>query len=380
MTTTDDSHHPASFTVRPGTEGEGVGHADVPESLMPGTEEYIEDPRHYGIEHGVSWPEDVPRGQNDMHWRFEDDPKGARRAELRIAACWTVTMLCGIGLAWVYVAGGQAQIEGALLFAAFAGLGVGFVLWARDLLPGHDVIASRGGLTHVSDEADRRLAVQSLGRGLEPMARRPFLAKMLGGVLTVFGIGLVFPIASLGPRVEGQFAVTPWRRGMRAVSENGTPVKPSDIEANGVLTVFPDTGEDLGSPAMAQSAVLLINVAFAPFQVLPGREDWHIGAVGSGDCIVGFSKICTHAGCPVSLYDWSAHKLVCPCHQSTFAVLEDCKPIFGPAPRNLAQLPLGVDNAGYIVSRSDFNEPVGPGYWNRPIRVNPDTGAAVRYS
>ncbi|MHB8505116.1 MAG: Rieske 2Fe-2S domain-containing protein [Acidimicrobiales bacterium] len=379
MTTTDPHSSPRT-PYRPESEARRAGRADAADSLLPGTEEYIEDPRHYGIEHGAAWPDDVPHGQNDTHWRYEGDPRGARIAELRIAFCWFITLLSGIGLAAVFVAGGEAQVEGAFLFAGFAGLGVGFVLWARDLLPGHDVIASRGGLTHASDDADRRLVVQSLGRGLEPMARRPFLGKVLGGVLTVFGLGLLFPIASLGPRVHGQFVRTPWRRNRRAVSEDGTPIKPSDILPNGVLTAFPDTGEDLGGQAMAQSAVLLINVGSAPFEVLAGRESWHIGNVGSVNCIVGFSKICTHAGCPVSLYNWWAHELVCPCHQSTFQVLEDCKPVFGPAPRNLPQLPLAVDAEGYIVSQSDFTEPVGPGYWNRPIEINPFTHKAVKYS
>lgn len=375
MTTIDES----DGRYRPAAEGPGVGWADVPESLLPGTEEYLEDPRHYGIEHGVPWPDDVPHGQNDTHWRYEDDPRGARIAELRIAFCWMLTLLSGIGLAAVFVAGGQAQVEGAFLFAGFAGLGVGFVLWARDLLPGHDVIASRGGLTHVSDEADRRLVVQSLGRATEPVARRPFLGKMLGGVLTVFGVGLMFPIASLGPRVHGEFDRTPWRRGRRAVTETGDPVRPSDILDNGILTVFPDTGQALDSQQMAQSAVLLINVGSADFRVYPGRETWHIGSIGSRNVIVGFSKICTHAGCPVSLYNWQATELVCPCHQSTFQVLEAAKPIFGPAPRNLPQLPLELDAQGYIVSQSDFTEPVGPGYWNRPTEINPFTHKAVKY-
>ena len=379
MTSIDESDSRPELDPRSGGRT-GADQTDVPESLLPGTQEYLEDPRHYGIEEGAPWPDDVPRGQNDTHWRYEDDPRGARVAELRIAFCWLITLLSGIGLAAVYVAGGEAQVEGAFLFAGFAGLGVGFVLWARDLLPGHDVIGSRGGLTHASDEADRRLAVQSLGRAVEPMARRPFLGKVLGGVLTVFGVSLVFPIASLGPAVDGQFARTPWRKGMRAVSEVGTPVKPSDILPNGVLTVFPDTGEPLDSQAMAQSAVLLINIGSAPFKVLPGRETWHIGSVGSTNCLVAFSKICTNAGCPVSQYDWWTHELVCPCHQSTFQVLLDCKPIFGPAPRNLPQLPLYVDPEGYIASQSGFTEPVGPGYWNRPIEINPFTHKAVKYS
>jgi ubiquinol-cytochrome c reductase iron-sulfur subunit len=342
--------------------------ADSP--LAPGTPEYIDDPGHFGIEHGQPWPEDVPRGQNDTHWRYEDDPKGARRAELRVAACWSLMFISGIGLAFCYVLGGQTQIEGALLFLGFAGLGVGLVLWARDLLPGHDVTASRGGLTHASSEEERRRTVQSLGRGLEPMARRPFLVKFLGGVGAVFGVALLFPLASLGPAVNGEFAKTAWRSGMRALNEDGDPVKPSDILANGVLTVFPDTGIAPTAPSQAQSATILINTGFAPFEVKKGRETWHIGAPGSGNCVVAFSKICTHAGCPVSLYDVISHQLICPCHQSTFDVLQDCQPVFGPAPRPLAQLPITTDPAGYIIAQHDYFEPVGPGYWNRPEHVS----------
>lgn len=363
MTTTDPY---------PGSERTGASAESDDRALVPGADDsYFEDPAHYGIEPGQPWPDDVPHGQDDLHWRYQDDPVGARRAELRIAACWILTLLCGIGLAWVYVAGGQAQIEGALLFVGFGALGVGLVLWARDLLPGHDVTASRGGLTHHSSEGERRAAVQSLGRGLEPIARRPFLAKMLGGVLTVFGLGILFPIASLGPRLNGQLLRTGWTKGMRAINEDGSPVRPGDIEVGGVLTVFPDTGIAPTKPAMAQSSTLLINIGNAPFEVRPGRESWHLGAVGSPSCIVAFSKICTHAGCPVSLYSSQYHQLVCPCHQSTFNVLQDCTPVFGPAPRNLAQLPLAVDAQGYIVSQSDYTEPVGPGYWNRPIHLDP---------
>jgi len=231
------------------------------------------------------------------------------------------------------------------------------------------VTASRGHLALTSAEEERRRAVQSLGRGLEPMARRPFLFKVLGAVGGVFGLGILFPLASLGPRVHGEFAFTPWRRGMRVVTEDGSFVRPSDILANGVLTVFPDTHVDPTDPSQAQAATILINVGYGRFQVLPGRQSWHIGAVGSGNCIVAFSKICTHAGCPVSLYNTVAHQLVCPCHQSTFDVLSDCKPVFGPAPRNLPQLPITTDGAGYIIAQHDYYEPVGPGYWNRPSAV-----------
>jgi ubiquinol-cytochrome c reductase iron-sulfur subunit len=332
----------------------------VPDSPSPAadTEEDVQyalrnDPRHFGIDPSDPWPDDVPRGQDDSHWRYEDDPRGARRAELRIAACWTVTLLSSLGLAAAYVADASAPVQGSFWAAAFLGLGVGMILWGRDLLPGHEVTASRGH-HHVSAEADRAAVTQSLIRGVEPMARRPFLFKMLGAVGAVFGLAILFPFASLGPRPGTDLEQTAWRKGSRATTVDGTPVKPGDIAPNGILTVFPD-----GQTDDALSATLLMNLGDTPFEIPPERVGWNIGS------LVAFSKICTHAGCPVGLYNVASHQLICPCHQSTFDVLEDCKPVFGPAPRSLPQLPLTVDSEGYVVSQSDYTEPVGPGFWNR---------------
>ena len=42
--------------------------------------------------------------------------------------------------------------------------------------------------------------------------------------------------------------------------------------------------------------------------------------------------------------------------------------IFGPAARALPQLPMGLDQEGYLVALSDFEEPVGPSYWERGDR------------
>ena len=355
MSTTDepvDPHTPAH------AEADDHGHDGVEEiDLNPGSYEYRNDPSHFGIDPGQPWPEDVPRDQDDMHWRYEGDPKGARRAELRIAALWTVTLLCGIGLAVVYVVGGQPQVEGSLLALGFGCLGVGVVWWARDLLPGHEVTASRG--SHSQSPARARATVtQSLGRGLEPMARRPFLGKVLGGVLGVFGLGVLFPLASLGPRpktyhggASGYEEQSGWRPGQRLVNEDGALVRPSDIDVGGILTVFPE-----GNASAPQSSTILINLGDVP----PG------GAKGFNLAgLVAYSKICTHAGCPVGLYNSQAHQLICPCHQSTFDVTAGCKPVFGPASRSLPQLPLGTDSEGYLVTTDGYLQPVGPGYWNR---------------
>jgi ubiquinol-cytochrome c reductase iron-sulfur subunit len=353
MTTTDRPDVPSGFPPGGGDGGHlpepgpGSSPEDAPQRLRF-------DPRHYGIEPGEPWPDDVPRGQDDSHWRYENDPKRARRAELRIAFCWSLTALAAIGLAWVFVIGGQTQAEGILWAVAFLGLGVGFIFLARDLTSGNDVTASRGSHS-VSAGADRTASVDALSRGTEPMARRPFLYKLLGAVGGIFGIAALFPLASLGPRPHRSLYDTGWGQGTRALTVDGTPVRPGDIPVNGILTVFPE-----GHMDNALSPTLLINIGDpSAFEIPPTRQGWNIGG------LVAFSKICTHAGCPAGLYNVETHQLVCPCHQSTFDVLKDCEPVFGPAPRALPQLALTTNGAGFVVSQHDYLEPVGPGFWNR---------------
>ncbi|MCU4186309.1 Rieske 2Fe-2S domain-containing protein [Acidiferrimicrobium sp. IK] len=308
---------------------------------------------HFGIDPHEPWPDDVPRGQDDSRWRFQDNPKLARMAELKIAFCWILTLLAGIGFAVTYVVGGQTQAEGALLAVGFLGMGVGLILWARDLLPGTEVTASRGS-HNVSDRSKREAAAEALNRTIDPIARRPFLFRLLGLVGGVFGLAALFPIASLGDRPHRSLYKTAWGPGVRVVDQDNQPLKPSDIKVNGILTVFPENGID-----DAQSSTVLINLGNAPFDVRPGTQGWNIGG------LVAFSKICTHAGCPVGLYNSTTHQLVCPCHQSTFDVLKGCNPVFGPASRSLPQLPLAVDTEGYLISSKGYQEPVGPGFWNR---------------
>jgi len=139
------------------------------------------------------------------------------------------------------------------------------------------------------------------------------------------------------------------------VTADGRPVRIGDLEVDGVLTVFPE-----GHTDDADAQTILINVGDAPLQLRPGRAAW------APQGYVAFSKVCTHAGCPVGLYRSTNHELLCPCHQSTFEVLEGCRPVFGPAARPLPQLPIEIGADNYLMARSDYTEPVGPGYWNRP--------------
>ncbi|HUB71947.1 MAG TPA: Rieske 2Fe-2S domain-containing protein [Acidimicrobiales bacterium] len=311
-----------------------------------------------GAGEGTPWPDDVPPDQDDTWFPYRDDPWKARRMEYLIAAFWSVAAVCGIGLMIIYWTGGQAQLEGLCLFLALASLGTGMVLWARFLLPGQDATASRGG--HTSDAADRAGVVDSLSRGADAMlSRRGFLTKkVLVPVGGIFGISLLWPLASLGVRPVRALYHTDWYPGALLVDQDGRPVSVSDVMVDGILTVFPQ-----GFTDSANAPAVLINIGGDQIQARKGQEGFEVVSGANG--LVCFSKICTHAGCAVSLFNVLSMQLICPCHQSTFNILQDCKPVFGPAPRPLAQLPLGVRPDGLLFAVHDFIEPIGPGFWNR---------------
>ncbi len=188
----------------------------------------------------------------------------------------------------------------------------------------------------------------------EGVARRKFLVRMLAAAAGALGLAALFPIASLGPRPDGKLFVTSWRKGSRVVDQRGKAVNVADLEVGGVLTVFPE-----GHVGSADSQTLLIRLAEKAVTTRKGREDW--GPAG----YVAYSKVCTHAGCPVGLYQAASERLLCPCHQSTFEVASGATPVFGPATRSLPQLPLMVDADGTLRAQSDFPEPVGPGFWDQ---------------
>jgi ubiquinol-cytochrome c reductase iron-sulfur subunit len=166
-------------------------------------------------------------------------------------------------------------------------------------------------------------------------------------------VAALFPIRSLGSRPGRSLYRTDWRPGRRLVTEDGGPLRPDELVPHSVVTVYPE-----GHVESADAQTLLIRL---PDEVEPpGPDGWTVGG------LCAFSKICTHAGCPVGLYQAATQELFCPCHQSTFSVPAGAEPTFGPATRPLPQLPLAVDDAGFLVAQSDFPEPVGPGFWTRP--------------
>ncbi len=279
---------------------------------------------------------------------------GERGTERRIGTALIVSTVAALGLAGVYVSGGQAQAEGALLMVALGGLGVAVILWARLLVPGPEITDARGELGSPTEAAQavEETLDETMSAVPEGVGRRSVL-RLFWVALGALGLAALFPIRSLGPSPGRSLLTTAWREGRRLVDQEGRLVRADTLVVGGTLTVFPEGAERAGD-----AQAVLIRVKPALLRSSPGREGW------TPEGNIAYSKICTHVGCPVGLYQEDTHELVCPCHQSTFDVLNGARPNFGPATRPLPQLPLAVDREGFLVARGDFPEPVGPGFWN----------------
>jgi ubiquinol-cytochrome c reductase iron-sulfur subunit len=299
--------------------------------------------------------------------------KAERRAERGVAFCFLLTFLASVAFVVVYVAlpwkyelGNSSYswftpLLGLTMGIALLGLGVGAVLWAKWLIPEEEVIQDRHGGR--STELDRRTAAAALVEGIQitGLPRRKLLQRTLGLSTLALGAVLVVPFGGLIRKPKGELLRTAWRDGVRLMTLDRRPVRPEDLQAGGIATVFPGLADGLSTQVVADSVVLLIRLR--PGQTVqsrPGQEDF-----GWQDYIA-FSKICTHAGCPASLYEQQTGRLLCPCHQSQFDVLQDARPVFGPAARPLPKLAITVDDEGYFVAKHDFTEPIGPSFWERP--------------
>ncbi len=267
-----------------------------------------------------------------------------------IVVALAVSVLAALAVLVVYAAGGQPQLEGALLGLTLGGIAVALIVFARRMLPGGHFVQVREDLA--GPEEERASVAEAFQAGAEPMERRGLIFKMFGAAVGALGLAALFPIRSLGTRPGSTLRHTEWKRGARVVTRDGRPVRLDEVDVNTILTVFPEN-----APDAADSQTVLLRL---PRDVpAPGPRTWSVEGV------VAFSKICTHAGCPVGLYQAQTQELFCPCHQSTFDVRQGAKPTFGPATRRLPQLPIGVDGQGFVVAMGDFTEPVGPGFWSR---------------
>jgi ubiquinol-cytochrome c reductase iron-sulfur subunit len=324
--------------------------------------EPIKDP---GLPEHLYRPQDVDESQ-------------ARRTERQISGMFLVAAVLFVGFFVAYFAididetflGWSAQnfAFGITLGGGLLLIGVGIIQWAKKLMGDHEMIEMRH--PAASSQEDRAAVLEDLNAGISEsgFGRRPMLRNSLFLSMGMLGLPAIALLRDLGPLPYGQDR-TVWKKGMRLVNDvTGTPLKPSDLQVgqlvNGQPAIVYETDAD-GEPVLhgtkllqVKSLASIIVVRMRPEDITPekGKENWGI------DGILCFSKICTHVGCPISLWEQQTHHLLCPCHQSTFDLGDNGKVIFGPAHRPLPQLPLGLDDEGYIIAMSDFPDIVGPSY------------------
>jgi len=231
-------------------------------------------------------------------------------------------------------------------------------------MPDEEVIAQRH--TMRSSDEDRASFVETVKAeaGKVQLGRRSMIKRTLGLALGLVGLSPIILLRDLGPLPEQRLLKTTWDKGVRIVTDPGNrPIKPEDLEVGAIAHVLPEIKdpEHRKLSDIGKDAAILIRVRPSELKLSAERMAWtHEG-------IIAFSKICSHMGCPVALYEQQTKHLLCPCHQSTFDVPTGAKVIFGPAARPLPQLSITVDSEGYLVAAAPFNEPVGPSFWERNI-------------
>ena len=312
-----------------------------------------------------------------QHRKSDHDPKAEKRAEQQVAILFLLSAISTVGTvgSYIFIKPGKfvflpimGDVDAQQLFLglglAFSLLFIGFgaVQWARRLMPDEEVIAERHEFR--SEEADRKDFVDTVKEraGTVGLGRRSLIKRSLGLALGLVGLTPIVMLRDLGPLPKKQLETTSWAAGTRLVTDPGDrPLRPEDLEVGSVAQVLPALaqGEERTLENIGKDAVLLIRLRPEEFQLDSKRLSW------THDGIIAFSKICSHMGCAVALYEQQTKHLLCPCHQSTFDVTRAAKVIFGPAARPLPQLAITVDSEGYLVAQQGFTEPIGPSFWER---------------
>lgn len=299
--------------------------------------------------------------------------KHEKAAARQVAAMFLVSVVGSAFAIWAYFAFPLTEELGTVrnntLFLGLGitlgllGIGIGAVHWAKTLMPDAEVAEDRHQTRGSEEVRARAVEIIKLADSESGFSRRKLIRRSLYGALAAFPLPAIFLFGDLGPDPKDTLRHTMWKKGTRlALDPTGTPIKAADVTLGSVFHVIPEGLAELEHHKLeekAKAAVLLVRLDPADLKERDERKNW------SYDGIVAYSKICTHVGCPVALYEQQTHHLLCPCHQSTFDVTEECKVIFGPASRPLPQLPITVDAEGYLIAQSDFNEPVGPSFWER---------------
>ncbi|YCU72623.1 cytochrome bc1 complex Rieske iron-sulfur subunit [Mycobacteroides abscessus] len=349
----------------------------------------------------------------EPRWPVEGT-KAEKRAERLVALWFALGGVFGLALLgvflfwpWEYKPFGDpgnalynlaTPLYGLTLGLSVLSLGIGAVLYTKKFIPQEISIQDRHD-DPGSAEVDRKTIVAQLQDTLDTstLPRRKMIVRALGFGVGAMGAGTA--VAFIGGMIKNPWArVVPTANGKQPVllTSGWTPryhgetiylgravgsssnvllkIRPEDIDAGGMETVFPwresdgdgttvESHEKLSHIQMGiRNPVMLIRVRPTDMPKVvkrKGQENFNYGD------LFAYTKICSHLGCPTSLFEQQTYRILCPCHQSQFDALHFAKPIFGPAARALAQLPLTVDKDGYLVANGDFVEPVGPAFWER---------------
>jgi len=312
-----------------------------------------------------------------VHRKTDTDPKAAKRAERQVASMFLMSVFGTILLifsfffipddvfVFVPVLGNQNAHQlglGLGMAISLFFIGMGAIHWAKTLMPDTEVVAQRHEFR--SEDSDRREFVDAVKEGAAAagLGRRSLIKRTLGAALGLSALSPLILLRDLGPLPGKELEMTTWKSGTHLVTDPGNRrIKASDLEVGAVAQVLPEVEdpEHRKLSDIAKDAVLLIRLRPQEFNLEADR------LAMTHDGIIAFSKICSHMGCAVALYEQQTKHLLCPCHQSTFDVTRAAKVIFGPSARPLPQLDITIDAEGYLVARNPFSEPVGPSFWER---------------
>ncbi|MEC3993583.1 Rieske 2Fe-2S domain-containing protein [Actinacidiphila sp. DG2A-62] len=309
--------------------------------------------------------------------RQDIDEKAAKHSERVVAGLFTLSMLGTLGfiasfvifpidkIVYIFPIGHVSALNfslGLTLGVALFAIGAGAVHWARTLMSDEEVADERHPVD-ADDELRENVRQQWITGAKESgFGRRKLIRNTMFGALTLVPLSGLVILRDLGPLPEKKLDHTMWSRGKVLVNTNtDKPLRPEDVVVGSLTFAKPEGLEETDEDFQEQIAkAALMIVRLKPEDIKDKRErDWaHEG-------IVAFSKICTHVGCPISLYEQQTHHVLCPCHQSTFDLSDGARVLFGPAGHPLPQLRISVNGDGNLVALGDFEEPVGPAFWER---------------
>jgi ubiquinol-cytochrome c reductase iron-sulfur subunit len=315
----------------------------------------------------------------------DTDPKAAKRAERQVASMFVLSMLFGVAFVVAYFAidpeavvyipvlgevGASNVALGFTMGASVFLIGAGAIQWAKKLMPDVEVVQQRHELSAPKVETQEAAANYYRGKEESGFARYPIIRRTLIGAMALFPIPLVVMLRDLwdsppgSPSPQELLSTTLWHDGLRIVTD-GTyqPIRPEDMPVGTLVSAAPADLMEVQEAehnlnARGKAAIILVRMEPDEIRAQQG-DGWDYQG------IVAYSKICTHVGCPIALYEHRTHHLLCPCHQSTFDLADAGNVVFGPAARRMPQLPIGVDEEGFLVAKAGFAEPVGPSFWER---------------